>query len=145
MDEVMKALRNLGLQAELAHTGGGIMVAYVDGKNFTIGVDEYSVVLYDTANDAFDEAVTYVDESEDDTQRIANLARQAMFLKQLADFSWNGVPFWNAFCNCKEHKGKQFTRVPKAVAFQLTMDLQIDPLTNKGAMAINKAILHGVN
>jgi hypothetical protein len=142
MDEVMTALRDLDLEPELVHTGGGLMVAFIAlSETRSIGVDEYSVCLYEN----YEEIEAYVDETEDDQERIANLARQAQALKLMNDFMANGVPFWNAFCECKQHKGQAFTRVPKGVVLPIAMKLQVDPFTNKGAKAINKAILHGVN
>jgi hypothetical protein len=77
MNKLMNELKNAGLTAELTHTGGGVMVAFIDVNDKTIGVDEYSVCLYDS--DMNEERVIFtLDDSldyGDSLKTLANMAR----------------------------------------------------------------------
>jgi hypothetical protein len=58
MNELMHELENQGLNAVLTHTGGGVMVAFIDLPNGkTIGVNEFCICLYDS--DMYQEQLVY--------------------------------------------------------------------------------------
>jgi hypothetical protein len=77
MNELMNELKNAGLTAELTHTGGGVMVAFIDVNDKTIGVDEYSVCLYDSEMNE-ERVIFTLDDSldyGDSLKTLANMAR----------------------------------------------------------------------
>jgi len=77
MEQLMDELKNAGLTAELTHTGGGVMVAFIEVKDKTIGVDEYSVCLYDSEMNE-EEVVFILDDSLEygnSLRTLANMAR----------------------------------------------------------------------
>lgn len=47
LEPLNEKLKALGLNPELTHTGGGICVIYLTAKNQVVGIDEYSVCVYD--------------------------------------------------------------------------------------------------
>lgn len=79
MDELMNELKNQGLTAELTHTGGGIMVAFIEVNGKTIGVDEYSVCLYDS--DMIEEEVIF---TLNDSLEYGNALRTLAYTARLA-------------------------------------------------------------
>lgn len=79
MQELMTELEARGLKPELTHTGGGVMVAFIETPTKIIGVDGYTVCVYDLDLE-FEECVYCVGEEIEDEQtanlELANHAHQ---------------------------------------------------------------------
>jgi len=76
MSNLKTELQNVGLKATLKNTGGGVMVYFVACKNKFIGIDEYSVVLYDSH--AIEQELVYmIDDSLHYTNKLKTLANMA--------------------------------------------------------------------
>jgi hypothetical protein len=69
MEKLLSELKEVGLKATLENTGGGVMVCFIEAKDKFIGVDEYSVVVYDSEHNE-EKVVFLVDDSSlNDTER----------------------------------------------------------------------------
>lgn len=77
MEQVLKALKDRGLNAELQHTGGGIMVAFISAGEKIIGVDEWTVCVYDSEQEYEDCVFSLEDDDLEDEIRILELANFA--------------------------------------------------------------------
>lgn len=77
MNELLNELKDRGLNAELQHTGGGIMVAFISAGKKIIGVDEYTVCVYDSEQEYEDCVFSLEDDDLDDQTRILEIANFA--------------------------------------------------------------------
>lgn len=77
MNELLNALKDRGLNAELQHTGGGIMVAFFSAGEKIIGVDEWTVCVYDSEQEYEDCVFSLEDDDLEDEIRILELANFA--------------------------------------------------------------------
>jgi hypothetical protein len=76
MNELLNELTNAGLTAKLENTGGGVMVAFIEVNGQTIGVDEYSVCIYDS--EMYEQEVVFVlNESLEYGDSLKTLAHMA--------------------------------------------------------------------
>ena len=56
-------------------------------------------------------------------------------------FFMEGVPFWNAFCGCKEHKQIGWKRIDKKQVWQLAHLVNANPFTEEGTKTLNHILL----
>jgi hypothetical protein len=102
MQELLNALANVGLRAEVENTGGGVLVAFVEANGKSIGIDSSSVCVYDSENEDGELVLTLEDISDKEwaVKRLAlearaqfNKYKSVMVFRTHAMFKYAGHTF----------------------------------------------------